>query len=110
MLLLALVIATVVFALLPAESPPVPEKLGQVELKALPRQTERWLEAQHGWQFELDIATGQVTAWIDLDEGPRFCSNIVGCPIDKVHIGMPVQVVFEDTGQGVTLPKFRPAD
>ncbi|HXG50634.1 MAG TPA: Zn-ribbon domain-containing OB-fold protein [candidate division Zixibacteria bacterium] len=49
-----------------------------------------------------------VTAWIDLEEGPRFCSNIVGCPIDKVTIGMGVEVVFEDTGEGVVLPKFRP--
>ena len=50
-----------------------------------------------------------ITAWIDLDEGPRFCSNIIGCPIDKVHIDMPVRVIFEDSGQGVTLPKFMPA-
>jgi uncharacterized OB-fold protein len=49
-----------------------------------------------------------VTAWIDLDEGPRFCSNIIGCPIDAVQIGMDVQVVFEDTGNGITLPKFKP--
>jgi hypothetical protein len=49
-----------------------------------------------------------VTAWIDLDEGPRFCSNIVGCPIEKVKIGMDVEVVFEDSGEGVTLPKFKP--
>src|ERR1051325_1988968 len=32
-----------------------------------------------------------VTAWIDLDEGPRFCSNIIDSPIDKVKIGMDVQ-------------------
>jgi len=49
-----------------------------------------------------------VTAWIDLDEGPRFCSNIIGCPIEAVKIGMGVEVVFEDTGQGITLPKFQP--
>ena len=49
-----------------------------------------------------------VTAWIDLDEGPRFCSNIIA-PIDRVKIGMDVQVVFEDTGDGITLPKFKPA-
>ena len=29
-----------------------------------------------------------VTAWVDLDEGPRFCSNVIGCPIDKVYIDM----------------------
>ncbi len=49
-----------------------------------------------------------VTAWVDLDDGPRFCSNVIGCPIEKVHIDMPVEVVFEDSGDGVTLPKFRP--
>lgn len=49
-----------------------------------------------------------VTAWVDLDDGPRFCSNIVGCPIESVHIDMPVEVVFHDTGEGVTLPKFKP--
>jgi len=49
-----------------------------------------------------------VTAWVDLEEGPRFCSNIVQCPIEKVSIGMPVEVVFEDTGRGIFLPKFKP--
>ncbi|MGH7828264.1 MAG: Zn-ribbon domain-containing OB-fold protein [Candidatus Binatia bacterium] len=49
-----------------------------------------------------------VTAWIDLDEGPRFCSNIIGCPIENVKIGMDLEAVFEDTGEGVTLPKFSP--
>jgi uncharacterized protein len=49
-----------------------------------------------------------VTAWIDLDDGPRFCSNIIGCPVEEVKIGMNVQAVFEDTGQGITLPKFKP--
>ncbi|MBI4529713.1 MAG: OB-fold domain-containing protein [Deltaproteobacteria bacterium] len=49
-----------------------------------------------------------VTAWIDLDEGPRFCSNVVECSADQVAIGMDVEVVFEEARQGVFLPKFRP--
>lgn len=49
-----------------------------------------------------------VTAWIDLEEGPRFCSNIIGCPIEDVRIDMDVEVIFEDAGESVTLPKFRP--
>ena len=48
-----------------------------------------------------------VTAWIDLEEGPRILSNIVGCPIEKVSIGMAVEVVFEKADQGIFLPKFR---
>ena len=46
--------------------------------------------------FEPDLP--YVTAWVDLDEGPRFCSNIIGCPVESVRIGMDVEVVFEDTG------------
>jgi uncharacterized protein len=49
-----------------------------------------------------------VAAWIDLEEGPRICSNIVGCPVEKVTIGMPVEIVFEQAGEGIFLPKFRP--
>ena len=49
-----------------------------------------------------------VTAWIDLEEGPRFCSNIVGCAIDEVKIGMPVEAVFEEARNGIFLPKFKP--
>jgi len=49
-----------------------------------------------------------VTAWIDLEEGPRFCSNIVQCPVEKVEIGMAVEVVFEEAGPGIFLPKFKP--
>lgn len=49
-----------------------------------------------------------VTAWIDLEEGPRICSNVVQCPIENVAIGMAVQVLFEDAGNGIFLPKFKP--
>ena len=56
--------------------------------------------------FEKDIP--YVTAWIDLEEGPRICSNVVGCPVEKVAIGMPVEVVFEEAGGKIFLPKFRP--
>ncbi|SFP67624.1 hypothetical protein [Sphingomonas rubra] len=43
-----LIAATVVFAVWPAENaaPPRPEKLREVDLRALPAQTERWLQAQ----------------------------------------------------------------
>lgn len=56
--------------------------------------------------FEKDIP--YIVAWIDLEEGPRLCSNVVGCPIEKVKIGMSVEVVFEEAGAGIFLPKFKP--
>jgi len=36
----------------------------------------------------------------------RLISNIVGVPVDAVHIGDPVSVVWEDHGPGVSLPRF----
>lgn len=49
-----------------------------------------------------------VVAMIDLDEGPRMMSNVVGIEPGKVRVGAPVEVVFEDVSDSVTLPKFRP--
>jgi uncharacterized OB-fold protein len=49
-----------------------------------------------------------VFALIELDEGPMFGSNIIGCDPYDVTIGMPVEVVFEDITEEYTLPKFRP--
>ncbi len=47
-------------------------------------------------------------AQIDLDEGVRMTANIVGIANDALRIGMPLQVVFEEAGDNVSLPKFRP--
>jgi len=44
---------------------------------------------------------------VELDEGPRLVSNPVG--IDHLHIGLPVQVVFDDVTDEFTLFKFEPA-
>ena len=49
-----------------------------------------------------------VLAVVELGDGVRMLTNIVGCPPDAVRIGMPVEVVFEDVTPEVTLPKFRP--
>jgi len=44
---------------------------------------------------------------IQLREGPRLISNVVGCAPEEVRIGMPVRVRFEDVGE-FTLPLFEP--
>jgi uncharacterized OB-fold protein len=48
-------------------------------------------------------------AQIDLEEGVRMTSNIVGISNDALRIGMKLEAVFEDVGENVSLPKFRPA-
>jgi uncharacterized OB-fold protein len=49
-------------------------------------------------------------AWIDLEEGPRILSNVVGVddPGRDVAIGMAVQVEWEPH-EGLQIPLFRPA-
>lgn len=48
-------------------------------------------------------------AQVDLDEGVRMTTNIVDIANDQLRIGMKLQAVFEDAGDGVKLPKFKPA-
>jgi uncharacterized OB-fold protein len=57
--------------------------------------------------FEADVPYNLVL--IELEEGIRMMSNVVGCANDDLKVGMPVEVVFEDINAEVTLPKFRPA-
>ena len=45
---------------------------------------------------------------VELEEGPRLHGNLVDCAADAIHIGMPVEVVFDKVNDEVTLPKFRP--
>jgi len=52
-------------------------------------------------------------AIVELDEGPRLVTNIVGLAhgtLDEMPIGMPVQAVFDAVTDAVTLVKFRPAE
>jgi uncharacterized OB-fold protein len=47
-------------------------------------------------------------ALVELDEGPRLPSNVVGVANEALRVGMLLEVTFEEVGEGVTLPKFRP--
>jgi uncharacterized OB-fold protein len=49
-----------------------------------------------------------VIAYVELDEGPRVLTNIVGCDPQEVSIGQAVRVVFCDTGEGSALYRFEP--
>ena len=35
-------------------------------------------------------------------------TNVINCPIEKVQIGMPLRVVFENVSDEVALPLFEP--
>lgn len=50
-----------------------------------------------------------VLAWVEVEEGVLLLTNVVGCAPESVRIGMPVEVVFEDVGEEIAIPRFRPA-
>lgn len=49
-----------------------------------------------------------VIAIVELEEGPRMTTNIIGCAPESVRIGMAVEVAFEDVSDECTLVMFRP--
>jgi hypothetical protein len=48
-------------------------------------------------------------ALVDLEEGVRMMTNVVGCPPGDVHSGMAVTVTWEPLSDGRQLALFRPA-
>ena len=58
-------------------------------------------------EFQKDIPF--VVAEIDLEEGVRLYSNIIGIAHEEVEVDMPVEVVFEECTTDISLPKFKPA-
>lgn len=48
-------------------------------------------------------------ALIELAEGVRVMSNVVGCPPEEVTVGMQVTVTWEPLSDGRNLPLFEPA-
>ena len=56
--------------------------------------------------FEKDVP--YAVALVELEEGLRLITNIVGVALDQLRCDMPVEVVFEDVSPECTLPKFKP--
>jgi uncharacterized OB-fold protein len=56
-----------------------------------------------------DVRVPYVIAIVELPEqaGLRMTSNVINCEVDDVHIGMPVRVVFERSGE-IFVPLFEP--
>jgi uncharacterized OB-fold protein len=63
--------------------------------------------AAPGFEAEAPYVVGIV----ELEEGPRMMSNIIGVAPDPeaLAVDMPLEVTFEQASDQITLPKFRPA-
>jgi uncharacterized OB-fold protein len=58
-----------------------------------------------GWDAEIPYNV----AIVELAEGPRLTTNIVGCPNADLRVGMALEVAFEKVAEEVYLARFRPA-
>jgi uncharacterized OB-fold protein len=47
-------------------------------------------------------------ALVELEEGPRMITNILGIPPEDVRCDMPVEVVFKTVSDELSIPCFRP--
>ena len=82
--------------------------------------TLEWVESSgKGWVYASSISyqpahpafaadVPYVLAIVELDEGVRMHSNVVGIDPKEVEIGMRVEVVWDDVTPEFSLPKFRP--
>ena len=50
-----------------------------------------------------------VLAYVELEEGPRLLTNVVGCSPEDVRIGLRVRVDFAESERGLGVPRFCPA-
>lgn len=68
-----------------------------------------WIVVHQSQHPAFNADTPYVVAIIELDEGPRLHTRLVDCANHDIHIGMPVEVVFERVNDEISLPMFRPA-
>jgi uncharacterized OB-fold protein len=47
---------------------------------------------------------------VDVEEGWQLLSNLIGCTVDDVEVGLPVEVEFHPIPGDFVLPYFRPAE
>jgi uncharacterized protein len=61
------------------------------------------------WLPELTQPYNVALVELEEQEGLRLVTNVVGCPLEALEIGMPVQVRFEEA-EDVFVPVFAPAE
>ncbi len=69
-----------------------------------------WTVVHKAWfpAFAGDVPYNVVQ--VELDEGPRLTTSVVGAPNERLAVGLAVVADFDDVREDVTLLRFRPAD
>jgi uncharacterized OB-fold protein len=45
---------------------------------------------------------------VELEDGGRMLTNVVDCSLERLRVGLPVEVTFERRSGDIALPQFRP--
>lgn len=67
-----------------------------------------WVYFQRSYNAAWEARVPYNVALVQLAEGPRIFSNVVPLGRNDLHVGMPLEVVFEEE-EGAWLPRFRPS-
>ena len=65
-----------------------------------------WTVAHHPFHPGFKEELPYIVAIVDLEEGVRMNAQMRGVTPDEMRIDLPVQVIFERTKEGLTLPAF----
>jgi uncharacterized OB-fold protein len=68
-----------------------------------------WISMHQRYYPAFEAELPYVVAYVQLEEGPKLMSNLIGVSEDEIACDLPVEVVFDDVTPEYTLPKFRPA-
>jgi uncharacterized protein len=68
-----------------------------------------WITVVQPMLPEFNDAVPYTVPLVDMEEGVRMVAMIDGVAPEAMHIGMPVEVFFEDATPEITLPRFRKA-
>jgi uncharacterized OB-fold protein len=65
-----------------------------------------WTVVHHPFHPGFKDELPYIVAIVDLEDGVRMNAQMRGVTPDEMRIGLPVQVTFERTKEGLTLPAF----
>lgn len=60
------------------------------------------------WAHWLESRVPYAVVQVELAEGPRLTTNLLGLPADQVRIGQPVRAVYEQVSDDIVLLQFEP--
>lgn len=66
-----------------------------------------WTETHHPFHIGFKAEVPYILVTVDLEEGVRMQSQLIGAKLDDLKLGLPVEAVFADAADGFVLPYFR---